>query len=161
MFSGKEKRSERSNFSISDCMHENLVIRLEENERQNVIKRMVDLLDEKNMLLDKESFLQAVIQREKIVSTAIGMGVALPHAKLSGYKKFFIAIGIHPQGVFWDALDSMNVRIVFMIGGPDDQQKQYLQLLSKLTLAIKDEERRKKILQLGSAKEIINLFENI
>lgn len=161
MFPGREKRSERSSFSISDCLNENLVIRLDVQDRQSVIKRMVDLLDEKKMLLDKASFLQAVIDREKIVSTAIGMGVALPHAKLPGYKKFFIAIGIHPQGVFWDALDAMNVRLVFMIGGPDDQQKQYLQLLSKLTLAIKDEERRKKILQLGSAKEIINLFEDI
>lgn len=89
------------------------------------------------------------------------MSVAVPHAKLAGYETFFIAIGIHQKGIPWDSIDGVPVRLVFMIGGPDDKQTEYLQLLSHLTLAIKDEERRKKILQLNKPEDIIALFRGI
>lgn len=161
MFQSRESQRQKGTFKISNYLSERWVTYLQVNERAEVLEVMVDLLDREGKLRDKKKFLQAVIEREKIVSTAIGMGVALPHAKLAGYDHFFIAIGIHPKGVSWDAVDQIPVRLIFMIGGPDDQQTHYLQLLSKLTLALKDEERRKKILQLRDPKDIIALFEGI
>jgi len=71
-----------------------------------------------------------MLEREKIVSTGIGMGVAIPHAKLTSVEDFFIAIGILSKGVQWNALDGGPVRLIFMIGGPDDKQTAYLQILS-------------------------------
>jgi PTS system nitrogen regulatory IIA component len=146
---------------LDKLLDPDLVIFLSSDQRSDALETLVDLLDKKGKLSDKQAFLNAIIEREKIVSTAIGMGVALPHAKLPEYKDFFIAVGIHPRGIAWDALDQVPVRLVFLIGGPDDQQTRYLQLLSKLTLAVKDEERRKKILQLREPKDIIALFEGI
>lgn len=128
--------------------------------RDEVLKKLVDTLDKAGKLRDKESFYHAIVEREKIVSTGIGMGVAIPHAKLEGYDHFFIAVGIqHARGVEWNALDSVPVRIIFMIGGPDKQQTEYLCILSKLTLAIKDEERRKKLIRAKTAEEVIALFQ--
>ena len=146
---------------ISKYLNPNLVKHLEVDERDTALEMLVNALADEGKLKDKKAFLKAILERENIVSTGIGMGVAVPHAKLPSYETFFIAIGVHPKGIAWDALDGLPVRLVFMIGGPDDKQTEYLQLLSRLTLAIKDEERRKKLLQLTNPADIIALFKGI
>lgn len=134
---------------------------LEVETREEAIKKLVDLLEVNHHLIDKDEFYEAVCERERIVSTGIGMGVAIPHAKLSSYNDFFIGIGILKKGVNWDAIDGAPVRLIFLIGGPDDKQTEYLQILSGLTHAVKDEERRKKILSTENADEILRLFKEI
>jgi nitrogen PTS system EIIA component len=162
MFQSKHKMDRKAPVVlISKYLNPKLVKNLDVSERDEALRDLVDLFDAENKLRDKDAFYKAILERERIVSTGIGMGVAVPHAKLSGYDTFFIAIGIHQQGIAWDALDGVPVRLVFMIGGPDDKQTEYLQLLSRLTLAIKDEERRKKILQLSKPEDIIALFRGI
>jgi PTS system nitrogen regulatory IIA component len=143
---------------ITRYLDESLIIFLEAHSRDEALQVLIDSLDKKGKLKDKEAFYQAVLAREKIVSTGIGMGVAIPHAKLPFYDEFFIAIGIQKQGIEWKALDGAPVRLVFLIGGPDDKQTEYLQLLSRLTLAIKDADRRKNMLLATSPREIIDLF---
>jgi len=155
------KSFDASLFSIFSYLDLKLVLFSEDKERNAVLHSLVDLLEREKQLKDKEAFYKAILERERVVSTGIGMGIAIPHAKLPGYDTFFIAIAIHRKGVAWDAIDGMAVRIIFMIGGPDDRQTEYLQILSRLTLAIKDEERRKKMLQLNTREEIINLFRGI
>jgi len=146
---------------ISNYLTPDLVTFLENDTQEGVLKSLVNLLHEKGKLLDRDAFLQAIIEREKIISTGIGMGVAIPHAKLSNYDDFFIAIAILKQGVDWKALDDILVRIVFMIGGPDDKQTEYLQILSGITGAIKEESIRKKLLSTKSPKVICDQFKEI
>lgn len=143
---------------ILKYMDPSLVAFLDVRSREEALQSLVDLLDNAGKLHDRDSFFAAIMEREKIVSTGIGMGVAIPHAKLSSYDDFFIAIGILQRGVDWKAMDNAPVRLIFMIGGPDDKQTEYLQILSGLTLEIKDEDRRKKILTLNSKEAIIRLF---
>lgn len=143
---------------ISKFLDESLVCFLNANNRDEALQALVEAIHAKGKLQDKESFYSSILEREKIVSTGIGMSVAIPHAKIADYDDFFIAIGILSKGVEWNSLDGSLVRLIFMIGGPDDKQTEYLQLLSKLTTAIKDEERRKKMLTLNSPQDIINLF---
>ena len=62
--------------------------------------------------------------------TGIGIGVAIPHAKLEGYSDFFIAIGVQKKkGIDWNALDGSDVKLIFMIGGPENKQTEYLKIL--------------------------------
>lgn len=86
------------------------------------------------------------------------MAVAIPHAKLSSYNQFFICIAVLKRGVDWKALDSAPVRLIFMIGGPDDRQTEYLQILSGLTSALRDEERRKKMLTADTPQAVLDLL---
>lgn len=144
---------------ISKYMNPNLVAFLSVEGRDEAICAMVDLINAAGKLSDKKTFYQAIMDREKVVSTGIGMGVAIPHAKLPEYDDFFIAVAILEKGVDWKALDHAPIRIIFMIGGPDDKQTEYLQILSSLTMTLKDEERRKKMLTLNSPDAIIALFE--
>lgn len=143
---------------ISKYMAPELVTFLDVQTREESLQAMVDVLDAAGKLHDRKSFYSAIMEREKIVSTGVGMGIAIPHAKLSSYEDFFIAIGILKRGVDWKSLDQAPVRSIFMIGGPENEQTKYLQILSAITVAIKDEEKRKKLLSLNSKEAIINLF---
>lgn len=145
---------------ISKYLDEKFITFLGVETRDEALLAMVEVLSAADRIDNKDYFFKAIVDRETIVSTGIGMGVAIPHAKLPSYNDFFIAIGVLKNGVEWEALDGSPVRIIFMIGGPDDKQTEYLQILSGLTIAIKDEERRKKMLTLKSPKGIIELFKD-
>lgn len=144
---------------IADYLDARLVAFLDVDTRDKAIKALIEMADRAGKLPHQETFLSAILHREQLVSTGIGMGVAVPHAKLSDLDDFFIVIGIQrKKGIEWNALDRSPVRLIFLIGGPDNRQSEYLQILSKLTSAIKDMSLRKEILQLETAEDVIALF---
>jgi PTS system nitrogen regulatory IIA component len=151
--------NKEDSLSISRYLEKSLILFLEEETREGVISRLVERLSVEGKLTDKDQFHQAILEREKIVSTGIGIGVAIPHAKMPHCSDFFIAVGIQKyRGVDWDALDGSLVRLIFMIGGPDNKQTEYLKILSHLTQSVKDEHRRKRLLRCGSESEVLDLF---
>ncbi len=145
--------------AISNYLDESLVLFLDVPSRDAALAQLILSLKESSRLKNVEQFHQAILDREKIVSTGVGLGVAIPHAKLKGYSDFFIAIGIlKHRGLDWNALDGCDVRLIFLIGGPDNKQTEYLKILSHVTMAIKNEERRKKMLKATHPQEVIALF---
>ncbi len=146
---------------VADYFSAPLIAFLDVGSRDAAIDSLIDLLSKEGKLPDRKAFRAAILHREQLVSTGIGMGIALPHAKLADLNDFFIAIGIQrKKGIEWNALDKAPVRLVFLIGGPDDRQSEYLQILSQLTTAIKDVELRKEMLQAESVEAVLALFEN-
>lgn len=147
--------------TLSELIEEGVICFLEADSRDAALKKLIDALADSGEIVDKENFFEAIIKREKIVSTGIGMGVAIPHAKLPIFNRFFLAVGLQKakEGINWDALDGAPVRLIFMIGGPANQQTDYLKILSRLTAAIKDEDRRKKLLNTQSKEDVVALFE--
>lgn len=143
---------------FSQYLEPSLVTFMEVNSSEEAIATLVELCYHAGKLQDRDIFYRAVMNREKIMSTAIGMNVAVPHAKLPGYRNFFIAVGIVRKGLDWNAIDGFPVKLVFLIGGSDEKQTEYLQILSELTRAVKDENIRKKMLTLNSPEDIIQLF---
>jgi PTS system nitrogen regulatory IIA component len=144
---------------IFDFLKEGVVSFLSVSDRDKALRELVHSLKEADKIQDEDHFYEAILKREKIVSTGIGMGVAIPHAKLGEFQEFFIAVGIQKEGIEWDAFDGAPVRFIFMIGGPANRQTDYLKILSGLTMAIKDEKRRKNLLKTKTHEEIIHLFE--
>lgn len=149
----------KENMGIFQSLDSRLVTFLDADTRDEAIDAMVDLLANAGKLPDKIVFKGAIFQREKIGSTGIGLGVAVPHAKMKNFPNFFIAVGIQKKkGVDWNALDTAPVRIIFMIGGPEDKQSEYLQILSQLTSAIKNVDLRKSLLKAQSPEQVLRLF---
>lgn len=144
---------------IASYLDPDLIAFLDVNTRDEALFALVELAHSKGKIKDKEEFYDALIDRENIVSTGIGMAVAIPHAKLPDYDDFFITIGILRYGVDWNTMDDSLVRLIFMIGGPDDKQTEYLKILSGITAAVKEETRRKKMLRASSSKEVLELLE--
>lgn len=146
---------------ITDYLDSRLILFLEAESRDASIDALINVLDEEGKLTEKQAFREAIFYREGLVSTGIGMGIAIPHAKMKNIRQFFIAVGIQQnKGIEWNALDKAPVRIIFMIGGPDDRQTEYLRILSMLTSAIKDVDLRKKLLRAASAEEVFEIFSN-
>ncbi len=147
---------------IADYLDDRLVAFLDVDTRDEAIDLLIDILDKADKLPDRSAFRNAILHREQLVSTGIGMGVAVPHAKLAGLSEFFIVIGIQTKkGIDWNALDKAPVRLVFLIGGPEGHQSEYLQILSLLTSAIKNLDLRREILQLHTGAEVVALFEAV
>ena len=144
---------------IFESLDVELISFLNSDSRDEAIDALIDLLDTHGKLPDKLQFRNAIFYREGLVSTGIGMGVAVPHAKLKNFKDFFIALGIQKnKGIDWNALDTAPVRIIFMIGGPEDRQSEYLQILSQLTSAIKNLDLRKSLIAANSPREVLHLI---
>ena len=145
--------------TVANYIDERLVLFLDASDRRSALDQMIDALSRENKLKNKEAFESAILERENVVSTGIGLGVAIPHAKLEEYEDFFIAIGIQrKKGIEWNALDGAPVRLIFMIGGPSHRQTEYLRILSHLTVAIKSEDRRKKLLKALEPTQVIDLL---
>lgn len=143
---------------ISDYIDPKLVKFLDAETREEAIRDLIKTLKKESIIEEEAPLMDAIIEREKIVTTGIGMGVAIPHAKLQEFDDFFLAIGILPYGVEWEALDGNPVRLVFLIGGPDDKQTEYLQILSSLTQILKNEERRKKLFLAKTPEEVVGIL---
>ena len=147
--------------SITDYIKAENIDFLESSTREDALKHMISIAHTENALEDKEEFYDAIIQREKMVSTGLGMGIAIPHAKIPQLDDFFIIVGIHRgNGIEWDAIDGLNVRLIFLIGGPQCMHKEYLQLLSNLTQILKMEENRQKIIRAKSQESVVNIFKS-
>ena len=144
---------------ISDYLDD--VVFLKTDDRDEALGILVDRLVADGKVQDGHLFYEAILRREDIVSTGIGMGVAIPHAKLDCFDDFFIAVGIQQgSGIEWDALDGAPVRLIFLIGGPANAQTDYLGILSHLTVAIKDQVRRNALLSAVSKAEVKQIFDN-
>lgn len=148
--------------TVSKYLDKNLVVFLDEHCRDGVIGQLVNVLESRGNLVNRDEFYSAILEREKIVSTGIGIGVAIPHAKIANCSNFFIIVGIQKsKGIEWNALDGSLVRLIFMIGGPDNRQTEYLKILSVLTQAIKDEQRRARLLKCKDVEEVLSLFAGV
>ena len=144
---------------VFEILDSRLISFLDADTRDEAIDALVELLGKEGKLPNKMVFRDAIFHRENLVSTGIGMGVAVPHAKMKNFPNFFIAVGIQKKkGLDWNALDLTPVRIVFMIGGPEDRQSEYLQILSQLTSALRNVDLRKALLKSQSPEQVIRLF---
>ncbi len=150
----------KSPASISTYLHANSICYLDAESPKEAINQLIESLSKDQRLKSKKEFYEAVLEREKTASTGIGMGVAIPHAKLSCYDDFFIALGILKKGIPWNSMDQADVQLIFLIGGPDDRQCHYLNLLSQLTLFLRDQGVRKKLLTITNPEQIIEIFKN-
>ena len=129
----------------------------EKAERDEVLRALCELSNDQ--VEDPATFLQAIFDREAIISTGLGMGVAFPHVKLPSIPKFFISVGIvGGDGVEWNSFDGKPVKIVFLIGGPDGEQKRYLGILSKLSLIVKNERIRKELVSATTSETLMGIL---
>lgn len=133
--------------------------------------KTTDKIDTINTLIDKarqlryvdevEKFRAAVFKRENIVGTGIGCGIALPHVKMDCIDNFFIITGLLKNDIDWGAIDKAPVKASFLIGGPSNDQKQYLEILSGLTLFLKDEARRDRLFTVKTKKEVLDFINEL
>ena len=137
------------------------VVFLKEDDKKDVLNKLIDCLVSSPNILDQDVFRKAIFEREKIISTGIGLGIAIPHVKIKEVKDITICVGVSQKGIDWGALDNQPVHIIFLIAGAADQHELYLRLLSKIILVLKSKSRREKLVESKSVDDVIGLFINL
>nr|WP_319473101.1 PTS sugar transporter subunit IIA [uncultured Sphaerochaeta sp.] len=146
---------------ILDYLTESSILFLKETQKNQILTTMTEKATASGYVSNEKAFTTAILEREAIMSTGIGLQVAIPHAKLDSIKEFFLLAAVMENDVPWDSLDKKPVRLVFMIGGPSDRQSDYLMILSKITLVIKNPERRKALMAAKTPQAVLDAFADL
>lgn len=146
---------------LRDLISEQTVLFLEPTDRDSILQKLTERAGELMLVPDERAFRGAILDREKTVSTGIGLGVAVPHAKLEDIRDFFIVLGIVGGGVNWDAIDQKPVSLVFMIGGPANKQDEYLRILAKVVLVTKNGRLRDALRKAGGINAVLSVLSEI
>ena len=142
---------------ISKYLDPNLVVFLNVEDRDTALKALVDTAEAAGKLKDKQEFYTAILDREKIVSTGIGMGVAIPHARSKSARELKVALGRSTSGIDFKALDMHPVHLVFMVAAPLEARKEYLQAVAKVARFLKSETLKGALLRAKSRKVMMDI----
>jgi len=131
---------------------------LKSRTQAQAIDEMVEILSTASEVKDKDKLREAILEREKTMSTGIGLGIAIPHARIASVTEFVIAFGKCPDGIDYDSLDGKPVFFIFLIAGPEQAQQEYLQILAKITLKMKNEKVRQRIMKTNDPEQIHDIL---
>lgn len=131
------------------------VILLDVTTKEEALRRLAAVVATSPEVTDGTRLLAALHEREKIMSTGIGLGIAIPHAKIPSVKDFVVGFAKVDQGIDFNSLDGKPVHFIVMIAGPDNQQERYLQLLARITLKLKDAGVRRRLAEARTVDDIL------
>ncbi len=115
-----------------------IIIEMKAREKESAISELLKKLQDNGLLKDSEKVLEVLLEREKLGSTGIGQGIAVPHAKTDQVNKIVCAIGISKPGLSFDSLDGEPVFIVFLVLAPLGATGDHLKALAKIARLLKD-----------------------
>ena len=139
--------------TLADIILPEHVAWLETTSKDEALSELLSLLSRSRAVKDPVALRSAVLAREVLMSTGVGYGVAVPHAKIPTVESFVVAGGVIPEGLaYGSSVDDAPVRLIVMIAGPDHAQEGYLKLLSAVMKFIKSE--KGKVLSCTSAQDI-------
>lgn len=107
--------------------------------KHDALDTLIDAVAQNPVVTDKEAFSQAVYDREQVMSTGIGGGVAIPHVRIPSILEPTLGVGISPKGLEYGTLDNKPVHILVLFATPEGAEKAYLGLLAQVMMALKDE----------------------
>lgn len=148
----------RSNIEVSHYIDEKMILDTETISKEEALDILIEAMSKSDKIKDINQFRQAIFTRESLMSTGIGYGIAIPHARLKNIDDFVIGILRCKNGINYESIDDKPVRIIFMIGASDTQDKDYIRLLSKLMIRLKDKVMLGKLLEAENTKDIYNLI---
>ena len=144
---------------ISDILKSDFVISdLGTTDKQGTLTELCRFLADKGVIQDRDSLLQALLEREKLGSTGIGDNVAIPHAKIDDIDQITIVFARSPQGIEFEALDQKPVHFVCLLLAPNGSTGQHLKALARIARLFKNEVLREAILKAAGSSEIYSVL---
>ncbi|MGL6066195.1 MAG: PTS fructose transporter subunit IIABC [Cetobacterium sp.] len=125
--------------------------------KDEILEELVNVLDKGGALENRDEFLKAVKEREATSSTGLEEGIAIPHGKSKAVKKPAVAFG-RSKGIDFNSLDGEPSKLFFMIAAPENATHSHIEMLSKLTSKLLDEELRKKLENASTEDEVIDIL---
>ena len=131
---------------IEDILAPELVVpRLEATTKAGVLEELVSVVAAHHPEVDRARLLEALDERERLNSTALGDGVAIPHGKLPGLRRVFAAFGRSPAGVDFQSLDGKPTHLFFLLVAPEESAGAHLKALARISRLLKDDAFRARL----------------
>lgn len=144
---------------LKDVLDINCIdIDLKSSTKPEVIDELIDLLYNNGKLNDREEYKKEILAREAKGSTGMEAGIAIPHGKTSAVKIPTVAIGISKKGIDYESLDGEPSNLFFMIAAPEKSNDSHIELLSKITTLLLEDEIREELLKATSKDEVLNII---
>ena len=144
---------------ITDFLSDQSVIpALASREKNAALKEMADWLAATHRFLDKHKVLQVLLEREKISTTAIGEGVAIPHGKLAGVERVLGVFARSPEGVDFASLDGGRTHLFFVLIAPENAAADHLKALARISRLLKDEAFRRRLMAGKTSRDIYQII---
>lgn len=138
---------------------EHILCPLEGKDKTDIIKNLINILNDDENISDIKQVTEAVLEREKIMSTGVGKGLAIPHAKTKGIQGISAAFGIAKTDIDFEALDGEPVRLVFLLVGEEKNVGAHIKLLSRISRMMNNDSFRENLLNASVCEDIYPLFE--
>lgn len=129
-------------------------------EKTEALNQCIDLMAKSGKIADVETYRKGVFAREEEGTTGIGMGIAIPHCKSDAVTKAGLAAMVVKDGVDFESLDGTPAKIIFLIAAPNTEDNVHLQVLSKLSVMLMDEQFTNSLINAGSVDEFLNIIDN-
>jgi PTS system nitrogen regulatory IIA component len=140
---------------LADILRESCVVAdIKGVTKREILFEMVETLKKAKLIDDIEPVVEIIMEREKLGSTGIGDGVAIPHGKMKKLNTILCVAGRSKEGVNFDAVDRRPVHIFFLVLAPEDSASMHLKVLSRISKVLRDQSFKKNILKLADAHDI-------
>ncbi len=126
--------------------------------KDELIERMVEIASKNPNVLDKEKVRTAIVERERIMSTGVGKGFAIPHGKTDAVSDIVLAFGITAEPVDYASMDNEPVRLVLLLVSRDSDVGMRLKLLSRASKVMNSDAARKALLEAKTPEEVLAIF---
>ena len=128
--------------------------------KTEALNQCIDLMAKSGKISDVEKYRKGVFAREEEGTTGIGMGIAIPHCKSDAVTKAGLAAMVVKDGVDFESLDGTPAKIIFLIAAPNTEDNVHLQVLSKLSVMLMDEQFTNSLINAGSVDEFLNIIDS-
>jgi fructose-specific phosphotransferase system IIA component len=146
---------------LLDLLNKDTIIPdLKSNNKNDVIAELVDKLVEIEKVSDKDAVVSAVLEREKIMSTGIGNGIAIPHGKTDAVDDMVAIYGRSVNGIDFEALDDENAYIFFLLVTPKDMSGPHVKILARISRLLRHDYFREALTKADTVEKIIEIIED-
>lgn len=128
--------------------------------KEEAIDKLIGLMAAGGRLNDKAGYKEGILAREALGSTAVGEGIAIPHAKVAAVKEPGLAAMVVPDGVDYEAFDGSLANLIFMIAAPEGEADVHLEALSRLSTLLMDPDFKNDLIHAESKKEFLQLIDD-
>ena len=140
---------------LSDILEEkNVIPDLKAKDKRGVLEELVDTIVRNDPSLDKSSLVKVLLERERLGSTGIGDGVAIPHGKFQGVMRPIISFGRSQKGLDFDAMDGEPTYLFFLLVAPEHSASIHLKALATIARILKNNSFRKVLMEAPTRKEL-------
>lgn len=144
---------------ITEMLKREFVLeQLKAGNKRDALAELAGVFAQGRIKVDSEAMLQVLLERERLGSTGIGDGIAIPHGKLHGLEEMVVSFGRSREGIAFEAMDGKPVHLFFLLMAPENSAGQHLKALAKISRMLKDANFRKSLLEAKMHEDLFRII---